>query len=73
MELFSVLFNADEIDLLTTFNKSETSPVASRITVAPTMNAIMRYDIVVSKMANKVPFGMAVCGSYLHLYMQSNF
>lgn len=67
--LFSiaVLLSALSIDSaereLYVVHRSLTLPDASRITVLPTMIAIIRYDSDVSKIANKVPFGIAVCGS----------
>lgn len=44
-------------------HKSVTLPDASRITVLPTMIAIIRYDSDVRIIASRVPFGIAVCGS----------
>lgn len=39
-------------------------PDASRITVPPTIIAIIKYDNDVKRIASSVPFGIAVCGSY---------
>lgn len=50
---------------------SATSPVASRATVAPAITTIIKYVTVVIKMANKVPFGMDFCGSFLHKVMKT--
>lgn len=44
-------------------HKSVTLPDASRITVLPTMIAIIKYDSDVNMIASRVPFGIAVCGS----------
>lgn len=43
---------------------SATSPDASRTTVQPVSTAISRYEMVVSRIARSVPFGIDFCGSW---------
>lgn len=52
-----------ESELLYVVHKSVTLPVASRITEPPIIIAMSRYDNDVKRIASKVPFGIAVCGS----------
>lgn len=52
-----------ELSVVTKVNKSVTLPDASLRTLPPTINAIKRYERVVKRMANKVPFGIADWGS----------
>jgi len=63
VSLFAPGINRAKRELLYVVHKSLMLPDASRITVAPTIIAMSRYDNDVRKIASSVPLGIAVCGS----------